>query len=112
MSPEDVVAEQLAAYNARDLDRFLSCYIEDVPVHAFPSGVELTDRSGPRFRERYEALFASSPNLHAELLSRVAHGRIVIDQELVTGFNNSETRAAAAMYEVHEDKITRVWFIE
>ncbi|WP_424893212.1 nuclear transport factor 2 family protein [Streptomyces sp. XH2] len=110
MSPEEIVDGQLAAYNARDLEGFLAYYAEDVPVHAFPSGDVLPDRSGPAFRERYATLFAASPGLHAELVSRVTHGRIVIDQERVTGFMGHETRAAMAVYEVGQDHIERVWF--
>ncbi|WP_436740139.1 nuclear transport factor 2 family protein [Streptomyces sp. BBFR102] len=110
MSPEEIVDGQLAAYNARDLERFLSYYAEDVPVLAFPSGEVLTDRSGPAFRERYAALFAGSPDLHAELVSRVTHGRLVIDQERVTGFMGGEERAAVALYDVGPERIEKVWF--
>ncbi|MBF6047309.1 steroid delta-isomerase [Streptomyces sp. NRRL B-1677] len=110
MPPEEIVDGQLAAYNARDLEAFLGYYAEDVPVHAFPSGDVLADRSGPAFRERYAALFAASPDLHAELVSRVTHGRIVIDQERVSGFMGGGTRTALAMYEVGQDRIERVWF--
>ncbi|MFF9867553.1 nuclear transport factor 2 family protein [Streptomyces sp. NPDC013953] len=110
MSPEEIVDGQLAAYNARDLERFLGFYAEDVPVLAFPSGEVLADRSGPAFRERYAALFAASPDLHAELVSRVTHGRLVIDQERVTGFMGDEERAAVAVYEVGPERIEKVWF--
>ncbi|MCF3102039.1 nuclear transport factor 2 family protein [Streptomyces roseoverticillatus] len=110
MSPEEIVDGQLAAYNARDLEGFLAYYAEDVPVHAFPSGDVLADRSGAAFRERYATLFAASPGLHAELVSRVTHGHIVIDQERVTGFMGHETRTAMAVYEVGQDRIERVWF--
>ncbi|MEU7167936.1 nuclear transport factor 2 family protein [Streptomyces morookaense] len=111
MSPEEIVDGQLAAYNARDLEAFLSFYAEDVPVHAFPGGEEMADRSGPAFRERYRELFASSPELHAELVSRVVHGRVVIDQERVSGFMGGDVRTAVAMYDVGPEKIERVWFV-
>ncbi|MER6202248.1 nuclear transport factor 2 family protein [Streptomyces sp. NPDC001586] len=111
MSPEEIVDGQLAAYNARDLEGFLGFYVKDVPVHAFPSGEVMADRSGPAFEERYAALFESSPDLHAELVSRVTHGRIVIDQERVTGFMGGEARSAVAMYEVGPDRIEKVWFV-
>ncbi len=80
-------------------------------MYAFPSGEVLTDRSGPAFRDRYAKLFASSPDLHAELVSRVTQGRIVIDQERVTGFMGGEERAAVALYEVGDERIERVWFV-
>ncbi|MEV4743282.1 nuclear transport factor 2 family protein [Streptomyces sp. NPDC049555] len=110
MSPEEIVDGQLVAYNARDLEAFLGYYAPDVPVHAFPSGEVLTDRSGPAFRERYAALFDASPHLHAELVSRVVHGRLVIDQEVVTGFLGDGVRTAVALYEVGADRIEKVWF--
>ncbi|MEV4442863.1 nuclear transport factor 2 family protein [Streptomyces sp. NPDC049577] len=111
VSPEEVVDGQLAAYNARDLEKFMEYYVEDVSVHAFPSGEVLADCSGPAFRERYRRLFAGSPDLHAELVSRVRHGRIVVDQERVTGFMGDQVRTAVAMYEVGAERIERVWFV-
>lgn len=110
VAPEEIVDGQLAAYNARDLEAFLGFYVEDVPVYAFPSGEVLTDRSGPAFKARYAALFEASPELHAELVSRVVHGRLVIDQERVTGFMGDGIRPAVAMYETGPERIERVWF--
>jgi len=108
-----VVNEQLDAYNARDLDRFLQCYVENVKVCAFPSGEELLEASGTNFKQRYKNLFEMSPNLNCQLVSRCLHGNIVMDQEIVTGFNNStETKNALAIYEVKNDKISRVWFVK
>lgn len=111
MTPEEIVQGQLDAYNARDLERFVEYYIPDVPVFAFPSGEVLADRSGTAFRGRYRNLFESSPDLRAELVSRVVNGRIVIDQERVTGFLGGPAVDAVAMYEVGAEKIERVWFV-
>ncbi|GAA4525277.1 nuclear transport factor 2 family protein [Amycolatopsis samaneae] len=113
MSPEEIVAGQLAAYNRRDLEEFLGYYVEDVPVFGFPSGNELADRSGPAFRGRYERLFADSPGLHAELLSRAVHGNVVIDHERVSGFRDDDTaRFAVAIYQVGPERIEKVWFVD
>lgn len=111
MSPEEIVDGQLAAYNARDLDAFVSFFADDIPVLTFPSGEIMADRSGPAFRERFRAIFESSPGLKAELVSRVVQGRIVVDQELITGSLGGETRRAVALYEVGETKIERMWFV-
>ncbi|CAH2930874.1 MAG: hypothetical protein CPSOU_5842 [uncultured Paraburkholderia sp.] len=103
---------QLAAYNRHDLEGFLRFYVDDVRVYSFPSGAELTDRSGPAFRSRYHVLFQSSPSLNAELLSRVVHGNIVIDSERISGFLNEDTvRHAIAIYQVGAAKIEKVWFV-
>ena len=111
MSPEEIVDGQLAAYNARDLERFVSFFVEDVTVLAFPSGEVMADRSGTAFRERFQKVFESSPDLRAELVSRVVQGRIVIDQERITGSLGGGTRNAVALYEVGDEKIERVWFV-
>jgi hypothetical protein len=71
----------------------------------------MADRSGPAFRERFHAIFESSPGLKAELVARVVQGRIVVDQELITGSLGGETRSAVALYEVGETKIERMWFV-
>ena len=41
VTPEEIVAEQFAAYNARDLDRFVGCFADDVAVYGFPSGTKM-----------------------------------------------------------------------
>lgn len=107
----EVVDKQLEAYNNKDLESFLSCYVDGVMVYSFPSNETREDVSGDAFRGRYEALFNSSPDLHCTLVSRVIKGNIVIDQELVTGFNGGETKKAIAMYEVIDGLINRVWFV-
>jgi hypothetical protein len=113
MVVEEIVAGQLAAYNRRDLEGFLSFYVDEVKVYAFPSGAELADRSGPAFRSRYQQLFESSPSLKAELVSRAVHGNIVIDSERVSGFRDDESaRHAIAIYQVGATKIEKVWFVD
>jgi hypothetical protein len=113
MIVDEIVAGQLAAYNRRDLEAFLSFYVDEVKVYGFPSGAELPDRSGRAFRSRYHRLFQSSPLLKAELLSRIVHGNMVVDSERVSGFMNDESvRHAVAIYQVGATKIEKVWFVE
>lgn len=112
MKPEELVDGQLTAYNQRDLEKFLSFYVDLVPVHWFPSGIERQDVSGAAFRGRFQRLFEQSPELNAELLSRIVHGRIVIDHERITGFMGSEVREAVAIYRVGPRLIEQVWFVE
>ncbi|KAF3886713.1 MULTISPECIES: nuclear transport factor 2 family protein [Nostocales] len=108
----EVVDKQLKAYNERNLEEFLSCYIDNVPVLAFPSQKEILEISGKAFANRYKKLFENSPNLHCQLISRCIEGNIAIDQELVTGFNGLETKTAVAIYQIENGKITKVWFVK
>ena len=73
----DPVQEQLDAYNARDLERFLACYHPDAVVED-SAGARLMDGAAA-LRATYGALFANSPALRAEVPTRIRVGEFVID---------------------------------
>ncbi len=105
----DPVAEQLDAYNARDLERFLACYTPDVVVE---------DAAGNRMMEgidalraTYSQLFANSPTLRAEVLNRIRAGGFVIDEERVSGMNLPGMPPevhAAIVYRIRDGRISHV----
>ena len=72
-----LAADQLAAYNAADLDAFCACYHPEVRVFdgetEKPPGIEA-------FRERYVKLFATE-GFGAGVSTRLVHGRHCIDLE-------------------------------
>lgn len=107
--PVDPVEEQLAAYNARDLGRFLACYAPGVVVED-TSGARLMD-GREAMRATYAALFAESPDLHAEVVTRIRVGDFVIDEERVTSIRLQgmpEQVHAAIVYSVRDGQITHV----
>ena len=81
LTPELVVARQLDAYNAKDIEAWLATYAPDavqceLAGKTLASGqAEIRMRTLPRF---------SDPNLHATLLQRCVMGKVVIDHEVVT----------------------------
>ena len=109
MTPTDLAQAQLDAYNAHDIDAFVACYHPDVEICDFPSG-EPTLRGTAAMKERYGPLFERG-TLHAKVVSRVAKGQIVIDEERVTGLRDGEEVHAVAIYEVEDSTIRRVWFV-
>lgn len=80
-SPEVVVQRQLEAYNARNLDAWLSTYAED--ARQFELGGKLLAEGHAQIRERAVSRF-SEPDLHARLIRREVMGQVVIDHEDVT----------------------------
>ena len=102
--------KQLDAYNAQNLEEFLSVYREDVKVMEFPSNA-VTTNGISEMRERYGKLFKDNPNNHAALLSRIVKGNNVIDHEHVTGRADGIERKAVAIYEIEGEKISKVWFL-
>ncbi len=109
-NPEWVVQKQVDAYNARDLDLFLSFYSEDAVLVRHPSG-EVVASGIEKMRDIYAGLFKRAPELNCRVLSRTTTGNMVIDHELVTGIEGRPYLHAVAIYEVKGGLITNVWFL-
>jgi imidazolonepropionase-like amidohydrolase len=109
-SPETVVQRQVEAYNARDIEAFLSFYANDVVVRRLPSG-EVAWDGKDAMRPRYAKKFAENPELFCTITKRIVHGGWVVDHELVTGVKNRPRVRAVATYEVKNGLIQNVWFL-
>src|SRR5689334_5444660 len=102
----DVVAANLVAYNARDLEAFAACFDPDVEIHDLLGATVV--RGIAEVRARYGALFAASPRLHSRILRRSVLGALVCDHELVTGRAGGDVEFLIT-YEVSGGRIRRVW---
>lgn len=107
--PEGFAQRQLDAYNARDLERFVAEYTEDVEVYSLPNP-QPTLVGREALRKHYRDNRFNLPELHAKLVNRMVFGNKVIDQELITGIPEAPVQAAA-IYEVTEQGISKVWFL-
>lgn len=107
--PEAFAQRQLDAYNARDLERFIREYAEDVVVYRMPDpNPVIVGR--PALAAHYRDNRFNLPDLHAKLVNRMVFGNKVIDQELVVGVPGGPLEVAA-IYEVSPHGITKVWFV-
>ncbi len=109
-SPETVVQRQVEAYNARDIEAFLSFYADDVVIRRLPSG-EIAWDNKEAMRPRYAKRFAENPELFCTITQRIVHGDWVVDHELVTGVKGRPRVRAVATYEVRNGLIRNVWFL-
>jgi hypothetical protein len=107
-----VVQKQLEAYNARDLEGFVSCYSPSVKALSFPSGNVRQGFQDVSFRDRYARLFEASPRLRSEVSQRIVKGNIVIDHEHVFNIYDRQDMTLVVMYQVEAGKISQVWFVE
>ena len=107
--PAAFAQRQLDAYNARDLERFLREYTDEVVVYRLP-GSEPIMRGKQSLAEHYARNRFNLPELHAKLVNRMVFGNKVIDQEYVTGVPGAPLEVAA-IYEVTPAGISKVWFI-
>jgi hypothetical protein len=107
--PAAFAQRQLDAYNARDLERFVREYTEDVVAYRL-GAVEPFVSGKAAFAEHYRKNRFTLPDLHAALVSRMVLGNKVIDQERVFGVE-PEPMEVAAIYEVTPAGIRKVWFV-
>ncbi len=108
-TPKELIAAQLAAYNARDLPALLATYAPDAEQVTF--GGEVLARGRAQMEPRFATRF-SEPDLHAILLGRMVWGDKVIDAERIVR-NFPEGRGTLEMlcvYQVGAGLIQRAWF--
>ncbi len=105
---EQIVQQQLEAYNNRDIDAFMATYTEDIKLYNYPE--ELRTEGQNAMRESYDKFFKNTPDLHAFIKNRIVIGNKVIDEEQVT--INGKIYNAVAIYEVENGKIKKVTFIQ
>ncbi len=108
----DPVQDQVDAFNAHDVDRFVAAYDPDVVIEDGAGNV--TMRGHDAMRAFYGPPFAQSPKLHVRIANRIRVGEYVIDEEYVTGADvpgfPPEVHAAA-IYHVVGDKIVHARLI-
>jgi imidazolonepropionase-like amidohydrolase len=109
VTPQFLVDQQLAAYNARDIDAFLIPYSDSVQLYEYPG--KLIGKGKTEMRKVYTDLFKQVLQLHCELENRIVHGNVIIDYESVTGFGPKPLRAIA-IYTIAKGKIQKVEFIQ
>ena len=107
-TPTDLAQRQLNAYNFRNINAFLEPYAEDVEVYNYPD--KLLFKGKETMRKSYSQMFKNTPNLHCELIGRVAQGNIVIDKERVQF--GGKIIEAIAIYHIENNKIKKVYFIK
>lgn len=105
LSPTETVQKQLDSYNNRDIEGFLDTFSDDIQIFNLFEGKLVVDGLDA-CRSLYQNLFDNSPNLHSELLNRMAFDNVVIDHERITGrLGNPEAIELAMVYEVAVGKI-------
>ena len=104
------VAAQLAAYNNRDIDSFMTNFHADCVCEDGEGRVLL--RGADAMRESYGAMFSASPNLHCNLVSHTVVGSYVLDKERVVGrAGNDGESHVMAIYRVEGGLIVHVRFL-
>jgi len=106
----DPVARQVDAYNRRDIDAFRSCYAPDTVIEDAVGTILMQGHE--TMRARYSELFIASPNLRAEIATRIRIGAYVIVEERINGRRDAADEVrVVAIYHVAGDVIDHVRLI-
>jgi len=105
---EQVVQRQVDAYNARDLERFVAAYHEDIEIYRMPAP-QPTLSGKAALSAFYGSQRFNLPELNAQIVKRITLGNKVIDHERVRGIAEQPVEVAA-VYEVTGGLIRKVWF--
>jgi hypothetical protein len=104
----DIAQKQLDAYNAQDLETYVSFFAEDCVVSGLYGIPTETSRSA--ITTRYAKAFAQFPENKAILKNRIAVGNTVVDHELVIRAPGGEQFEIIAIYTFKDGLISRVDF--
>jgi len=99
----DPVEEQLLAYNTRDLERFVAAYSSNVVIEDGENKLLMSGHD--QMRKNYGTMFATHPELHCKIISRIKVGNYVVDEEEIIGRGSPTPVHAVVIYRVNEDKI-------
>lgn len=106
----DPVERQVEAYNRRDIDAFLACYAPDTVVEDATGTVVM--RGHDAMRATYSELFRASPDLRADIATRIRVGDYVIDEERITGRRGAADEIrVVAIYHVKDGVIDYIQLI-
>ncbi len=105
-----IIHRFMAAYNERDLEKFLgfmhpeftSCLFES--QHCLCSGIEDA-------RKIYGRRFGKNKQLFVTTLNRIVNDNIVVESQIIEGFDDNKTIHAIAIFELQNDKVKRASFV-
>ena len=110
MDAQTLVQKLMNAYNRHDLDDYCSYYAEDAITRLYEEDQVLSVGMA-ELRSLYAKRFAENPNLYLTVQSRMTLDTVVVDRELISGFDGGMTIEALAIHEVRAGKVWRSSFI-
>ena len=109
MTPGQIVTRQIEAYNNKDIEANMVLFSDDVKIIRFSDGYVLIDGK-KACREMYHQLFSHSPDLFAEVITRIDFDNKIILHEYVLGRNGRrEKTAQLIIFEIVNNKIAKIY---
>ena len=111
---EAVVAQYMAAHNARDVNGVLALLSDVVDMRVLlPNGLPESKRllNRAQQRETFGNMFRINPNAKFRVLAQIVSGSTVVVRDEGTGLVDGVREAGLTLYRVDGDKITAIWVL-
>jgi len=109
-TPQQVVEQQIEAWNAHDATAFASTYSDTTRLYIFPDKLIRAFGSQDELQKYYAEFFAKNPKMHCQVKGILALGNTVVVHEYITGRSDEKIIESVVTYKVDHGKITRVYF--
>ena len=110
MSAQHIVDALMAAYNRHDWEDFCSYYADDAITRLYEND-EMLAVGIEEIRALYRKRFTENPNLYLTVQTRTTLDNVVVDRELISGFDGGVTIEALAIHEIRNGKVWRSSFV-
>ncbi|PRX54928.1 nuclear transport factor 2 family protein [Flagellimonas meridianipacifica] len=110
MKAGKIIHQFMAAYNERNLEKFVSFMHPEFESFLFDSRDVLCSGIGDA-RRVYEKRFKENHNLFVTTLQRIINDNVVVESQFIEGFDSGKTIYAIAIFELKGDKVKRASFL-
>ena len=109
MAPGQIVTRQIEAYNNKDIEANMVLFSDNFKMIRFSDGHVIINGK-EECRKMYYQLFSNSPDLFAEVISRIDFDNKIILHEYVQGRNGiKEKTAQLIIFEIVNNKIAKIY---
>ena len=108
MTIDQIIDDQMLAFNNRDIKNMMPLYSDEIKVFNFPDNT-ITINGINECKKMFITLFDNSPKLYAEIINTITFDNKVIVHEYIYGRNGSDVKTEQiVIFEVNNQKITRM----
>ena len=108
MTIQEIIDQQMLAFNKRDIKSMMALYTDDTKIYNFADH-SLAINSKKECEEMFIKLFEQSPDLSAEIIKNIFFNNKAIVHEYVSGRNGSnEKKEQVVIFEIEGQKISRM----
>ena len=108
MTIQEIIDQQMLAFNNRDINSIMALYTDDTKIYNFADH-SLAINSKKECEEIFLKLFEQSPDLNAEIIKTIFFNNKAIVHEYVSGRNGiSQKKEQVVIFEIEGQKISRM----